>query len=125
MKNFKNPSDAAVREDFPGGWPGDSVNKFLASGRTEQENEAFNYISKLAHFRKTSSAITGGHLMQYVPVNGVYVYFRYDAKQTIMVISNTGTNSMNMDWDRYSERVKEFTKMRNVITRRSATIKWF
>jgi glycosidase len=116
MKNFKNPSDAAVREDFSGGWPGDPVNKFLASGRTEKENDAFNYVSKLAHFRQTSSAITGGGLMQYVPANGVYVYFRYDPKQTIMVISNTGTSSMKMDWDRFSERVNGFTKMRNVIT---------
>jgi glycosidase len=116
MKNFKNPSDAAVREDFPGGWPGDSVNKFIASGRTEKENEAFDYVSKLAHFRQTSSAITGGGLMQYVPANGVYVYFRYDPKQTIMVISNTGTSSMKMDWDRFSERVNGFTKLKNVIT---------
>lgn len=116
MKNFKNPTDAAVREDFPGGWSGDPVNKFLASGRTEKENEAFNYVSRLAHFRQTSSAITNGHLMQYLPVNGVYVYFRYDAKQTIMVISNTGTNSMKMDWASYYERLAGFSQMRNVIT---------
>lgn len=116
MKNFKNPTDAAVREDFPGGWPDDKADKFLSSGRTEKENDAFNYVSKLAHFRQTSSAITGGHLMQYVPVNGVYIYFRYDAKQTIMVISNTGTGSMKMNWDRYSERLAGFSKLRNVIT---------
>ncbi len=116
MKNFKSPSDAAVREDFLGGWHNDPVNKFLASGRTEKENEAFYYVSKLAHFRQTSSAITSGLLMQYVPVNGVYVYFRYDARQTILVVSNTGSNSMKMDWDRYSERINGFTNLRNVIT---------
>src|SRR5690606_32532314 len=37
MKNFKNPSDAEVRRDFPGGFPGDAQNKFLASGRTQAE----------------------------------------------------------------------------------------
>lgn len=116
MKNFKSPTDAAVREDFPGGWQNDSLDKFLASGRTKKENEAFDYVSKLAHFRKTSSAITAGHLMQYVPVNGVYVYFRYDSKQTIMVISNTGTNPIQMDWASYSERLSGFSNIRNVIT---------
>ena len=35
MKNFKNPSDAMVREDFPGGFEGDPKNKFMASGRTD------------------------------------------------------------------------------------------
>ena len=33
MKNFKNPSDAMVREDFPGGFPGDQKNKFLSFGK--------------------------------------------------------------------------------------------
>src|SRR6185369_15467851 len=32
MKNMRSPSDAEVRRDFPGGWPGDSSNKFVASG---------------------------------------------------------------------------------------------
>jgi neopullulanase len=35
MKNLKTPSDAMVREDFPGGFDGDPQNKFLATGRTE------------------------------------------------------------------------------------------
>ncbi|HYM95399.1 MAG TPA: glycoside hydrolase family 13 protein, partial [Chitinophagaceae bacterium] len=125
MKNFKRPSDAEVRKDFPGGWPNDTVNKFLASGRTEKENNAFNYISNLAHFRQTSSAITSGRLMQYVPVNGVYVYFRYDAKQTIMVISNTGSKEMKMDWDRFSERLNGFSQIRNVITGQTQALNGF
>ncbi|HVY74258.1 MAG TPA: glycoside hydrolase family 13 protein, partial [Puia sp.] len=76
MKNFKNPSDAQVREDFPGGFPGDPVNKFQSSGRTELENLAHDYIAKLAGFRKTAPALGNGALMQYVPSNGLYVYFR-------------------------------------------------
>ena len=64
MKNFKNPSDAMVREDFPGGFAGDPRNKFLPSGRTDSENLAFDYVSKLANFRKTSTALGTGALMQ-------------------------------------------------------------
>ncbi|HEY5326914.1 MAG TPA: alpha-amylase family glycosyl hydrolase, partial [Mucilaginibacter sp.] len=36
MKNFSRP-DGLVREDFPGGWAGDKVNKFTAAGRTDKE----------------------------------------------------------------------------------------
>ncbi|HEY4155520.1 MAG TPA: alpha-amylase family glycosyl hydrolase, partial [Puia sp.] len=108
MKNFKNPSDAMVREDFPGGFPGDSVNKFEPSGRTEPENAAFDYISELAAFRKTSSALGSGALMQYIPVNGLYVYFRYDKKQTIMCVLNTDTLDRKVDFSDYSERTKGF-----------------
>jgi glycosidase len=116
VKNFKNPTDAEVRYDFPGGWPGDPVNKFTATGRNEKENEAFDYLRKLAQFRKTSPAITMGKTMQYIVRDGVYIYFRYDSKQTIMVITNTGNNNIKPDWNIYHERAAGFTKIKNVIT---------
>ncbi len=116
MKNFKNPTDAEVRKDFPGGWHGDIVNKFLASGRTQQEQEAWTYIATLANFRKHSPALTSGKLMQYLPQNGLYVYFRYTSQQTVMVISNTAKQPILVDWKRFAERTAGFTAMRNVIT---------
>ena len=116
MKNFKNPTDAEVRRDFPGGWPGDAVNKFTAAGRTAQENEAYVYIKALANFRKTAKAIGSGKLMQYLPKDGVYTYFRYDKNQTVMVISHTGGQPFRPDWNYLSERTNGFTRLRNVIT---------
>ena len=116
MKNFKDPTDAEVRRDFPGGWKEDTVNKFTKQGRTGQEQEAYNYVSALANFRKTSSAITSGKLMQYTPKDGLYIYFRYDSKQTVMIITNSGTDSIKPDWNYFSERTKGFSKVKNVIT---------
>ncbi len=116
MKNFKNPSDAEVRKDFPGGWKEDKVNKFTKEGRTVQEQEAWDYISKLANYRKNSPALTKGKLMQYVPMDGVYVYFRYSDKQTVMVISNTGDKPAKIDTKRFDERTNVFGKAKNVIT---------
>jgi archaellum component FlaG (FlaF/FlaG flagellin family) len=43
------------------------------------------------------------------------VYFRYDARQTVMVIANTGEKTLRPDWQRYQERVGGFSKARNVI----------
>jgi glycosidase len=116
MKNFKNPSDAMVREDFPGGFSGDSANKFLSSGRTVKENEAFDYIAKLANFRKNSSALTKGKLMQYIPSGGLYAYFRYDEKQTIFCILNTDTVSKTIDFSDYSERTSGFESATDIMT---------
>jgi len=108
MKNFKNPSDAMVREDFPGGFSGDPDNKFLASGRTDSENAAFNYVSKLANFRKNSSALKTGKLMQYIPFKGVYIYFRYDEHQTILCALNSDTVSASINFKDFSERTGKF-----------------
>jgi neopullulanase len=116
MKNFKNPSDAMVREDFPGGFDGDPRNKFLPGERTDSENLAFNYISKLANFRKTSSAIGNGALMQYIPSKGVYVYFRYDKHQTILCALNSDTVSANLNFQDFSERTKGFETATDIIT---------
>jgi neopullulanase len=115
MTGFTNP-DGNVRLDFKGGWPGDSPNKFTKEGRTEKEDNIFQYLRRLANFRKNSSAITTGKLMQYVPVNGVYVYFRYDDKQTVMCVMNTNDNSSTFDLSRFSERMKGFTKAYDVAT---------
>ncbi|MGF2413986.1 MAG: glycoside hydrolase family 13 protein, partial [Ferruginibacter sp.] len=104
MKNFKNPTDAEVRKDFPGGWAADKENKFVAANRTAQENEAFNYMKTLAGFRKNSSAIKTGKLMQFVPQDGVYVYFRYNNNQTVMVIANTAKEEKKISLERFAER---------------------
>ncbi len=116
MKNFKNPTDAEVRRDLPGGWPGDPENKFTASARTAQENEAFNYVRTLAQFRMNASAIKTGKLMQFLPENGVYVYFRYDNNQTVMCVLNTNDNASTIELSRFSERMKNFTKALDVAT---------
>jgi glycosidase len=116
MKNFKNPSDAMVREDFPGGFPGDPENKFLASGRTDAENEAFDFTSKLANFRKTSSALKQGALMQYIPSKNLYVYARYTEKQTILCILNADTLNGSVNFKDYAERTGKFETAEDIIS---------
>lgn len=122
MKNLADP-DGMVRLDFPGGWAGDSSNKFTAAGRTLQEDSLFNYTKSLAQFRQHSSAIKTGKLMQYVPEDGVYIYFRYDARQTVMCIMNTNDKEMQIETARFGERIKGFTKARDITTNQITQVK--
>jgi glycosidase len=115
MTGFTNP-DGNVRLDFKGGWPEDRENKFTKEGRTQKEDNIFQYLKRFANFRKNSSAITTGKLMQYVPVNGVYVYFRYDEKQTVMCVMNTSDKPATIDLSKYAERMQGFTKAYDVAT---------
>jgi glycosidase len=115
MKNFSNP-DGLVREDFKGGWKGDNENKFIAAGRKNDENEAFGFFKTLANYRKNNEVLQTGKLMQYVPENGIYVYFRYNKEKTIMVIVNSNGNDEIISTGRFSERLTGFTKAMNVIT---------
>jgi glycosidase len=116
LKGFATPNDGHVRQDFPGGWASDSHNKFSIAGRNAQEEGIWRYIAKLANFRKASSALTTGKMMQYVPEDGLYVYFRYDNTQTIMVVMNTAKDKKNISPKKYSERTNNFSKMKNIFT---------
>lgn len=115
MKNFKNPTDAEVRRDFPGGWTDDVSNKFVASGRNSAENEAFTFVKTLANYRKNTPTLHTGKLMQFIPENGIYVYFRYDNDKTIMVVTNTNTSENSIDCKRFAERMKGFASAKNVM----------
>ena len=115
MSGYSNP-DGLVRSDFPGGWSEDKVNKFIAAGRTDRENDAFNFVRKLANYRKNTTALQTGKMMEYVPEKGLFVYFRYDDKKTVMVIYNGRDKEETATTDRYFERIQGAKKAKNVIT---------
>lgn len=108
MKNFVSPEDGKVREDFPGGWPSDALNKFDRVNMNNQERAYYDYVRALANWRKGSEAITRGKLMQFIPEDGVYVYFRYTDKETVMVVLNTSDKAYTVDTVRFAERLQGF-----------------
>jgi hypothetical protein len=115
MKNFSNP-DGLVRSDFPGGWSSDKVNKFVAMGREAKENEAFNYVKTLANYRKNNDVLHNGKMMQFIPEDGIYVYFRYNDKKTVMMIMNSNGEQKSVKTDRYQERILNYKSAKNVIS---------
>lgn len=117
----KKGSHGLIREDMWGGWKEDSVNKFTADGRTAEENEARNYIQKLAKWRKDNTAIQG-KLMQFVPEDGVYVYFRYSATQKVMVVYNSNQKEKSIRLKRFEEMLTGATSFKNVITGESSKL---
>jgi neopullulanase len=120
-----SPNDGYVRLDFPGGWKNDTVNKFTIAGRTQTDQAIYQHLATLANYRKASSALTTGKMMQYLPEDGVYVYFRYDAKQTVMVVMNTSKEEKKINFDKYAERTASFTKYKDVILKNTSDMAVF
>lgn len=114
MKGVTNP-DGWVRLDFPGGWKGDVKNAFTQENLQADEAEVLALTKRLGSFRKTSTALKTGKLMQYVPEDGVYVYFRYDNNQTVMCIMNTSDKQQPVDCKKYAERTKNFSNAFDVV----------
>ena len=113
MKNFSDP-DGKVREDFPGGWPGDKLNYFKE--RPGQAGAAFDYVSKLANYRKTHPVLSSGKLMQFIPQDGVYTYFRYNDADCVMVIANNTDKEKTVDGTRFAERTSGFASGTEVVS---------
>ena len=60
--------------------------------------------------------------MQYLPVDGLYVYFRYDDKQTVMCVMNTSDKEQVVDFSKYTERTAGFSEATDVINKTSYPI---
>ena len=92
-----------IREDFMGGWSTDSINKFRPNGRTNDENAIYDYIRKLSDFRKSNVAISAGKTTQFIPVDGLYVYFRHSGENLVMVAVNTANEKRTIKKEKYTE----------------------
>ena len=119
FKATKEEGDGAIRIDMPGGWPGDSRSVFTASGRTPEENEAFNYMSRILQWRKTSEAVRHGKLIQYAPLSqygDCYVYARIKDNDRVLVILNGSDKDADLDMSRYSDVTADCTSGRDIIS---------
>ena len=122
MHGSKEGSDGFVRRDMPGGFPGDKVNAFVDAGRTEMQREAWNFISRLANWRRGNEVISKGSLKHFMPENGVYVYQRSYKGKRVVVMMN-GTDSENViDGTIYREIMPEGTTLTDILSGEKITI---
>jgi glycosidase len=122
MGGDKGKGDGDIRRDMPGGWAGDTRSVFTASGRTETENQVFNYMKKLIHWRNENPVIHSGRLLHYIPRDNVYTYFRINAEKTVMVVLNNNAKSMKIDPKFFSEGTTGFTKGNDVISGKTVSL---
>lgn len=117
MTGLEHDGHGFIREDFPGGWTEDDRDAFAKEGRTELENKAFEYFQKLLKWRQSKDVIHTGNLTQFIPKDNIYVYFRNNETDCIMVAFNNSNNELKaLDTDKFQECMKNYTFAKNVIT---------
>ncbi|MEO3877764.1 glycoside hydrolase family 13 protein [Rheinheimera fenheensis] len=103
MQSPKVRDDGKVRADFPGGWAGDKVNAFTGQSLNATQQSAQQLVKTLLNWRKSASAIHSGKLLHFAPDNGTYTYFRYNDKQTVMVVMNKQPQPVTLNLARFNE----------------------
>ncbi|NJB37682.1 glycoside hydrolase family 13 protein [Croceivirga sp. JEA036] len=90
MGNKGTEDHGIIRTDYPGGWAKDKVNAFTEKGLTAEQKDVKAYLSKLFNWRKNAEVIHNGKLIHFAPKDNVYVFFRYNENEKVMVILNKG-----------------------------------
>jgi glycosidase len=116
MHGNKSKSDGYVRRDVPGGWPGDKIDQFTAEDRDEMQNEAFNFLQHLLHWRQNNTIIAQGGMKHYVLQKGVYVYERYLANKNVLVFMNGTSGDVEINLDRYAESIQGKTSRTDLLS---------
>lgn len=127
MAADKSEGDGCLRRDFPGGWKGDKVNCFTAEGRTDLQNEAFDYTRKLLNFRKNNEAICKGTMKHFSICKGVYVYERKYNDKSVVVFMNGTDEKQTLSLVPYKEilpssSVTDFISGKNVVLDEEITL---
>lgn len=122
MNGTKSVTDGNVRKDFPGGWAGDKHNAFTAEGRTQAENQMFNWLSNLLHWRQGNEVITKGKQPQFCPQKGVYVIARQYKGKNVMTVINGKNEANELNVSRYAEIIGSHDKATDVTNGRTVLI---
>ena len=118
MTGREHDGHGYIREDFPGGWPGDEADAFTKEGRTPIQQEAFSFTRRLLNWRKGNKTVQYGEFTQYIPENSVYVYFRHTDSESVMIMLNNAEEEREVDLLRFAENLDGYSKGRSVLTRK-------
>jgi glycosidase len=117
MTTGSDKGDGSKRKDFPGGWLGDKINGFYGNGLSPEQQDMQAFLRNLLNWRKTKEVIHTGKLTHFIPQDGVYVYFRYNEHEAVMVaINNNETDAKTLNSSRYSEFLRNFKSGMEVIS---------
>lgn len=103
MAANKSKGDGLLRQNFPGGFQGDSINALTTENLTPIMRDTYNFTRQLLQWRKGNETIAKGTLRQYAVSNGIYVYAREYKGNVVTVLLNGNNHPTTVDLSRYSE----------------------
>lgn len=103
MWGDKSNGDGALRQNFPGGFEGDSINAFTGKGLTPLMSNTLAFTQRMLQWRKTNVAVQQGALRHFTVKDGVYVYSRHYQGHVVTVLVNGTDSPASVSLSRYAE----------------------
>jgi glycosidase len=93
-----------IREDFPGGWPGDSLNLFNQANLSVAQRDLHHWLRALAGIRAAYPRhFTEGRRMQYIPQDSTYACFIRHGDTVLGFFVNTGNSPRQVPVSRFPD----------------------
>lgn len=89
--------DPDNRHDFPGGFPGDTQNAFLESGRNADQQEIFSRVQLVLVLRGQHPALRRGQLWNLSSNQAAYAFARTTDQEQLLVVANVATSQQQME----------------------------
>jgi glycosidase len=89
--------DPDNRRDFPGGFPGDPRNAFIASGRSREQQDVFAYVHSLLDLRKSHAALRIGKQWHIGWDESYYAFVRELPEEKLLVIYNNADKARTLE----------------------------
>lgn len=105
-----------IRTPFPGGFKFSDHDAFTECGRSDYENDLFNFTQKLIWLRKEFKSFSQGELYHYFPFNNVYVYFRKLNDETTMIVANGSDKEQKINFSDYKEMLSSSKKLIDLLS---------
>lgn len=93
------PDEPTTRADFPGGFPGDQRNAFSRQGRTPAEQEAFDFVRKVAHLHTEIEPLKRGRLINLHVADQQYAYARKTKSGVVVIAMNNADKPATVEFD--------------------------
>jgi glycosidase len=122
MEGPRERQDGKIRADMPGGWAGDAKNAFTGAGLSAAERDAQDYLRRLLRWRRNTPVMQRGKLQHFAPADGVYVYFRYDGNDTVMVALNRNAEPATLALERFGRFIKAGSNGRDAMSGKTVAL---
>jgi glycosidase len=106
-----------IRNNFPGGFPGDQRNAFKSGGRTAEENDIWQFLRNLIEMRKKYQSFAKGKLLHFPAFNEFYIYVRIYEDEKIIIFVNNKEEDRNIELKRLEKYLSDDDLLENLKTR--------
>jgi glycosidase len=93
------PDEPTTRDDFPGGFPGDKRNAFQREGRSPEEQDLFEYISKVVRLHTQLEPLKRGDLINLYVSEQQYAFARKSKTGAVVVVMNNDSKPATIEFE--------------------------